>query len=142
MVFSIWVLYVTATPSKRADFPASKPTSLDRLVRCMFKESEGKVRATFPVSEFWLCRALMLVDKGVRGTLAVHCKTRLEGVGQIFLLGAVQVLLEVARRPKIQRRIEARIGTGPRVLTVAPTDEEVVGQPKPRRSCKPPRWRW
>ena len=74
MVFSIWVLYVTATPSKSADFPASNPTSLDRLVRCMFKESEGTVKVTFPVSEFWLCRALMLVENGVRGTLAVHCK--------------------------------------------------------------------
>merc|ERR1711995_70796 len=40
----------------------------------MFKESDGTVRATFPVSEFWLCLALMLVEKGVRGTLAVHCK--------------------------------------------------------------------
>ena len=74
MVFSIWELYVTATPSRIADRPASKPRSLATLVRCMFKDSEGTVNETFPVSEFWLWRALMLVENGVRGTLADHCK--------------------------------------------------------------------
>ena len=40
----------------------------------MFKDNEGTVTDTFPVNEFWLCRALMLVENGVRGTLAVHGK--------------------------------------------------------------------
>ena len=40
----------------------------------MLRDIEGTVTDTFPVNEFWLCLALMLVENGVRGTLAVHCK--------------------------------------------------------------------
>ena len=73
MEFSIWLLYVTATLSNIETRPASKPINLARVVRCMLTDNEGTVNCTFPVVEFWLCLALTVAEKGLRGTFKFHC---------------------------------------------------------------------
>ena len=73
MEFSIWLLYVTATLSNIETRPASNPTNLAKVVRCMFTDNEGTVNCTLPVVEFWLCLALTVAEKGLRGTFKFHC---------------------------------------------------------------------
>ena len=76
----------------------------------------------------------MLVENGVLGTLAVH-QTGLKRIGQILLLAAVQVLLEIARGAKVHRCIETS-GPCTRILRVAQRTK-LFASPNPGAPLKP-----
>ena len=142
MVFSNWVLYVTATLSNTLDLPVLSPINLDSEERCMFTDSEGRVICTFPVLEFWLCRALTVAENGERGTWAFHCKLDWKVLDKNSCWLLLRFCWKFPEEPKLTEALKRVLGRARGSWLWFQRTKKLLDIPNPGAPANPCRCRW